>query len=134
MRSVMVNRAEDTGLEKRTYLPPSVIRMLPERLVSELYAGHLPEHREEIRLHAGRCAGVVAGGRNILLRTVLSAQEMTATLTRMCGGSLYSHAPTIAPRSSAASYTLGFIWVSLGSTLSTTYGVQNVMCARITVT
>ena len=27
----------------------------------------------------------------------------------------------------------GFIWVSLGSTLSTTYGVQNVMCASTTV-
>jgi zinc transport system ATP-binding protein len=92
----MVNRAEDHGIERRTYLPPGVIRMLPERLVAELYGGHLPEHIEEIRLHAGRCASVVAGGRNIMLRTVLSAQEMTATLTRMCGGSLYSHAPTIA--------------------------------------
>ena len=96
MRSVMVNRAEDVGVEKRTYLPPTLLRMLPERLISELYAGQLPEHIEEIRLHTGRCASVVANGRNILLRTVLSAQEMTATLTRMCGGSLYSHAPTIA--------------------------------------
>ncbi len=96
MRSTMVNRQEDTGIERRTYLPPTVLRTLPERLIAELYAGHLPEHIEEIRLHAGRCAGVVAGGRNILLRTVLSANEMTATLTRMCGGSLYSHAPTIA--------------------------------------
>ena len=96
MRSVMVNRAEDTGIEKRTYLPPILLRILPERLISELYSGRLPEHIEEIRLHSGRCASVVADGRNILLRTVLSAQEMTATLTRMCGGSLYSHAPTIA--------------------------------------
>ncbi len=96
MRSVMVNRAEDERVEKRTYLPPSVLRMLPERLISELYSGQLPEHIEEIRLHTGRCASVVANGRNILLRCVLSATEMTATLTRMCGGSLYSHAPTIA--------------------------------------
>ena len=96
MRSVMVNRQEGAGIERRTYLPPILLRILPERLISELYAGHLPEHIEEIRLHTGRCASVVADGRNILLRTVLSAQEMTATLTRMCGGSLYSHAPTIA--------------------------------------
>ncbi len=96
MRSVMVNRAEEDRFERRTYLPPILLRMLPERLITELYADHMPEHIEEIRLHAGRCASVVAGGRNLLLRTVLSAQEMTATLTRMCGGSLYSHAPTIA--------------------------------------
>ena len=96
MRSTIVNRQEDAGVERRTYLPPTVLRTLPERLISELYAGRLPEHIEEIRLHAGRCASVVAGGRNILLRTVLSATEMTATLTRMCGGSLYTHAPTIA--------------------------------------
>ena len=96
MRSVIVNRQEEAGIERRTYLPPTLLRTLPERLISELYAGHLPEHIEEIRLHTGRCASVVANGRNLLLRTVLSAQEMTATLTRMCGGSLYSHAPTIA--------------------------------------
>ena len=96
MRSTIVNRQEDAGVERRTYLPPTVLRTLPERLISELYSGRLPEHIEEIRLHAGRCASVVAGGRNILLRTVLSATEMTATLTRMCGGSLYTHAPTIA--------------------------------------
>lgn len=96
MRSMMVNRQEDEGIEKRTYLPPILLRMLPERLITELYSDRMPEHIEEIRLHAGRCASIVANGRNVLLRTVLSAQEMSATLTRMCGGSLYSHAPTIA--------------------------------------
>ena len=39
----------------------------------------------------------------------------------------------VAPRSRAASYIFGFIWVSFGSTLSTTYGVQKVMWARPTV-
>lgn len=40
----------------------------------------------------------------------------------------------VAPRSSAASYVLGLSWVSLGSTLNTTYGVQNDICASMTVT
>lgn len=50
---------------------------------------------EEIRLRAGRKASLTVGGRNLMTEAILTESDLTAILTRMCGGSLYAYSQTI---------------------------------------
>lgn len=50
---------------------------------------------EEIRLRAGRKASLTVGGRNLMTEAVLTQSDLTAILTRMCGGSIYAYSQTI---------------------------------------
>lgn len=50
---------------------------------------------EEIRLRAGRYAGITAGGQNLTADIILTGADLTAILTHMCGGSLYAYSETI---------------------------------------
>ncbi|MBR5123676.1 MAG: hypothetical protein IKU90_00970 [Clostridia bacterium] len=50
---------------------------------------------EEIRLRAGRYAGITVGGRNLTVRILLTVAELAAILTHMCGGSLYAYSQSI---------------------------------------
>ena len=70
-------------------LPPYLLRAI-EQAVGE--TGH---PIEEIRLRAGRCASLTLNGENHALPLVLTQSELTAILTRMCGGSLYAYSQTI---------------------------------------
>ena len=76
--------------------------VLPEKLLRELEA--LEERTggrvsvsgaEEIRLRRGRRASVTVADKNISLATILSGEEIDATVTRICDGSLYAHSETI---------------------------------------
>lgn len=73
------------------------LHLLPPRTAAVLRdaAKGIAEPVEEIRLRAGRCATLTAGGRNISVPLVLSTAELTDTLTRLCGGSLYAYSQTI---------------------------------------
>ena len=72
--------------------------LLPTRLTDLLIAA-LPRHCngpiEEIRLRAGRTATLTVGGENIPTSVVLTSADLTAILTRLCGGSLYAYSQTI---------------------------------------
>jgi stage III sporulation protein AA len=50
---------------------------------------------EEIRLRAGRNASLTMDGRNVPIPVCLTERELSALLTRMCGGSLYAYVQTI---------------------------------------
>lgn len=71
--------------------------LLPPRLTAALLdAVRSTEGQiEEIRLRAGRCATLTVGGRNIPTTAILTSSDLTAILTRMCGGSLYAYSQTI---------------------------------------
>ena len=49
----------------------------------------------EIRLRAGRPVTVTTPSANVALKAVCSAREITATVDRMCGGSLHAYEETI---------------------------------------
>jgi len=75
----------------------ALLRLLPPRVLAALEA-HLRGGGgvvEEIRLRAGRCASLTAGGQNILTSVILSAGELRELLDRMCGGSPYAYSETI---------------------------------------
>ncbi len=90
MRTVIINRKEER------VIPAQLEAMLPFRLTDALRRA-LPEGGiiEEIRLRRGRCASLTVGGRNIILDTILSGEEIDALLVGLCGGSLYAHGETI---------------------------------------
>ncbi len=71
--------------------------LLPPRLAAVLLeAVHGKRERiEEIRLRAGRYAGMTVGGHNLTVNAILTVSELTAILTHMCGGSLYAYSQTI---------------------------------------
>lgn len=50
---------------------------------------------EEIRLRAYRKASLTLDGRNVMSDLILTEGDLTALLTRMCGGSLYAYSQTI---------------------------------------
>ena len=77
-------------------LPPSLERILPYKLTDEIRrrVGDL-SRIEEIRLRSGRCASVTLDGRNVMLSSVLSGEEMSNFLTAICDNSLYAHRETI---------------------------------------
>ena len=70
-------------LSKERPFPTFLERVLPTRLVEEIYAVLSPGvFPEEIRLRRERCASLTAGQENLCLHTVLSAAEMDALLPR----------------------------------------------------
>ncbi len=70
---------------------------LPPRLTAVLLDAARGQNGaiEEIRLRAGRKASLTVGGRNIMTEAILTGSDLTAILTRMCGGSLYAYSQTI---------------------------------------
>ena len=86
-------RAPGQG-EASAPLPPD---LLPPMLTATLLQALRHEHEpiEEIRLRAGRCATLTAGGRNIPTQVVLTSGEQTDLLVGLCGGSLYAYSQTI---------------------------------------
>ncbi len=76
-------------------LPSSVMYSLPYRLSDEIRRTGIGESVEEIRMRLGRRCSIVAGGKNIMLDTVLSRSEIEAVLEGMCQGSLYAFSDTI---------------------------------------
>ncbi len=90
MQSVIFNR--------RRLFPAALTALLPPRIAAEAEAatpaGVLPE---ELRLGRGRCAMLVAGGKNLRLSpaTALSAEECETLLLRFCDGALYAHEETL---------------------------------------
>lgn len=54
------------------------------------------EHRlNEIRLRAGRPASLTVDGKNMVLPAVCTAAELSQTVKRFCGGSIYAHSETL---------------------------------------
>ena len=74
--------------------PPDLLPPRLTELLLEAVRGRR-ETVEEIRLRAGRCAGITADGRNLTVNAILTVPELTSILTHMCGGSLYAFAQTI---------------------------------------
>ncbi len=75
-------------------LPLPLLSSLPYRLSDEL-KGFSGVRIEEIRLRSDRRASLVVSGKNIMLSTVLSRNELEEILSGMCGGSLYAFSDTI---------------------------------------
>ena len=71
------------------FLPPRLTAILLDAVRGQ--SGAI----EEIRLRAGRKASLTVGGRNLMTEAILTESELTAILTRMCGGSLYAYSQTI---------------------------------------
>lgn len=83
-------------LEKQKTIPLFLERLLPKRLVEEIYATLAPGlSPEEIRLRRGRCASLVVAGENLPLSCILCGTEMDALLPTLCEGSLYAHGETV---------------------------------------
>lgn len=115
MKSVFVSPSRRPSAERREAcsapapLPP-IVRKIPNATPAQLPPGLLPpavmaaleralQGREgmveEIRLRAGRCATLTVSGENVTAPLLLSTAELTAILTRLCGGSLYAYSQTI---------------------------------------
>ncbi len=77
-------------------LPPSVLALLPKRLIEELQRLRTFGRIEELRLRRDRAASLTARGQNIVLNTVLDQAEMDGILVELCQGSLYAHRDSIA--------------------------------------
>lgn len=90
MQTVIVNR--------RRLFPPVLTALLPSRILGEAEAT-VPEAAlpEELRIGRGRCALLVAGGKNLRLSpaTALTAEECEGLLLRFCDGALYAHEETL---------------------------------------
>ena len=71
--------------------------LLPPRLTAALLEAvrGRGETIEEIRLRAGRYAGITAGGCNLTANAILNVSDLTSILTHICGGSLYAYSQTI---------------------------------------
>ena len=77
------------------FVKSAVFSVLPERLVREIgavgeYADGFDYALREIRMHAGRLSHLVVGERTVPLSVLLSKEEVTDCVRRMCGGSLYA--------------------------------------------
>ena len=77
-------------------LPPSVLALLPRRLIEEVRRLKPVGRIEELRLRRGRVASLTVRGQNIVLDTVLDQAEMDGILVGLCQGSLYAHRDSIA--------------------------------------
>lgn len=83
-------------LSKEKLIPLFLERLLPRRLVEEIYTVLAPGLAlEEIRLRRDRCASLTVGGENVRLACMLSGAEMDALLPALCEGSLYAHGETV---------------------------------------
>ena len=84
-------------VNERRLLPPFLEALLPRELVAAVeQAVPVGLFLEEIRLRCERAASVTVCGKNITLPFVMSRQDMQAQLTRLCNGSLYAYAETLA--------------------------------------
>ena len=93
--ATVIRTARETG--RAVSLPECLLRALPSRLTSELReAMGWGRAIEELRLRRGRRASLTMGGRNLPLRCVMTGEEMTELVTRLCDGALYAHRDTIA--------------------------------------
>ena len=84
-------------VQRRYGLPEQILRILPYRLADEIRRKN-EENRysvEEIRLRCGRASSLTSRGRNIVLNTVLTREEMDRFFSLICEGSLYAHSETI---------------------------------------
>ncbi len=88
-----IHQASPVPLAEWTF-PPD---LLPPRLTDALLetVRGRGETIEEIRLRAGRYAGITVGGRNLTANAILTVTDLTSILTHMCGGSLYAYSQTI---------------------------------------
>ncbi len=83
--------------DRQTKTIPKVIEnILPYRVCREIEAlsdryGYI----EEIRLRCNRCASVSVRGKNILLSSLLTREEMDSFLSAICRNSLYAYRDTI---------------------------------------
>lgn len=103
-------RSDETedGTRRRTYAanaepnrmpyPEFLGRMLPVRVVAAIKTAILRggfSAIEEIRLRRDTVSSLTTDAGTVVLPVVLSGREMDETLTRISGGSLYSHSETI---------------------------------------
>ena len=70
--------------------------LLPTPIVAAIHAlaasrPSLYDILSEVRLRAGRCASLTAGGENLLLPTQTTARELSDLLSAICQGSVYAH-------------------------------------------
>ncbi len=83
-------------LAKEKALPSFLERLLPGRLVEEIYTALPPGlWPEEVRLRRDRRASITVGGENLPLSCILNGAEMDALLPALCEGSLYAHGETV---------------------------------------
>lgn len=75
-----------------------VLAYLPKRLSLEISKTENSLHFfiEEIRLRAGRRASLTGNGKNIMLNTVLSDEELRTTVQSICKNSVYAYKDSIA--------------------------------------
>ncbi len=76
-------------------LPPQLLEDLLEECPPAAFDPDSGVLLEEVRLRAERRATLTVGGRNHSTRVRLSAYELGAILTHICGGSLYAYSDTI---------------------------------------
>ena len=74
-------------------LPPSVVREIRRMADGQ---ENFEQRLAEIRLRARHNASVTLDGRNILLPTVLDAEQVSATLGALCDGSVYAYDSSLA--------------------------------------
>lgn len=87
----------------QTVITAKIDACLPRRVLDEIKKvtrGICFEDIYEIRLRVGALSSVTCRERSIALCLTLSDREITETVTRLCGGSVYAHSDTL---------TLGYI-------------------------
>lgn len=79
-----------------------LLSVLPNRLAKELQALASKTNgavsvfsAEEIRIRRDGRVSLTVADKNIILKTIISAQEMDETVARLCDDSLYAHSETI---------------------------------------
>lgn len=72
----------------------SVLGYLPKGIGSELLSLN-PASADELRLRVGGACTLLAGGKRYILRCAVSRSELSDTVLRMCGGSVYAHRDNI---------------------------------------
>ena len=75
-------------------LPSHLGKCLPSALLHAISSCNA-EHIEELRLYRNRYARLIATGHNYPLRVILTPDEMSEILKKMCAGSLYAFSQSI---------------------------------------
>ena len=84
----------DSGIKKEA-LPRLLVSILPYRLIDEINLLGRIGRIEEIRVRRCRASSLTVAGRNVLLNTVLSANEIDRLFGEICGRSVYAYGETI---------------------------------------
>ena len=83
--------------KKTEAVPESLLRILPYRLADEIR--RMTERNglnvEEIRLRCERVSSLTANGKNTVMQTILTREEIDRFFKTVCEGSLYAHSDTI---------------------------------------